>query len=70
MTTVPMFDASWLTTASIPAPDGCEHVIANCPPELKKYLAASPLAKVAVKVKVNEFDQVDPYVCVFALVEP
>ena len=29
-------------------PEGCEHEILSCPPALKKYLAASPLEKVAV----------------------
>jgi ribosomal protein L30E len=37
----------------------CEQVTANCPPELKKYLAASPLANVTVCVTTSLSLQVD-----------
>jgi hypothetical protein len=59
-----------LNNRLIPVPVGCEHVIANCPPELKKYLAASPFAKVAVCVNVTALLHVLPNVTELDVVEP
>ena len=51
-------------------PVGCEQEITSCPPALKKYLAASPLAKVAVCVYANPLFQVLLYVVSSELVVP
>jgi len=51
-------------------PEGCEHEIPSCPPALKKYLAASPLEKVAVCVNSSPLSQVLPYAVSRELVDP
>ena len=67
-TTVPTLLAKLFNNKLIPVPDGCEHVIASWPPELKKYRAASPLANVAVCVNVAILDHVLATVTVFDVV--
>ena len=71
ITTVPTLLANPLNNKLIPEVLlACEHVNFNCPPELKKYLAASPLAKVTVCVKVNAEDQVLAYTTELGVVAP
>ena len=48
ITSVPHAAAKALYALAIDVPVGCANVSLSCPPELKKYLAASPLANVAV----------------------
>jgi hypothetical protein len=69
-TTVPMLLANPFNSKLMPVPAGCEHVTANCPPALKKYLAASPEANVIVWTKVKAELQVLAYVAVLELVLP